>query len=122
LGNAINLVSPQESKGLEFDAVIVIEPEDIVAGDAHGHRLLYVALTRTVGYLDVVCAGEPLPLKPIDPRPLPGEHVGPPMPPLDASGITRLANDVATRLRRQSPPAQWDDVLREATRLLEPPQ
>ena len=62
LGEAINLVSPTEAKGLEFDAVVIVEPERIVAEHARGHRMLYVALTRTTGFLDVVCVGEPLPL------------------------------------------------------------
>lgn len=60
LGPGINLVSPQEAKGLEFDSVVVVEPEDIVAEDARGHRLLYVALTRTTRYLDIVCVRSPL--------------------------------------------------------------
>ncbi|WP_422745605.1 HelD family protein [Micromonospora sp. WMMD754] len=59
LGPGINLVGPQEAKGLEFDAVVVMEPEDIVAEDDRGHRLLYVALTRTTRYLDIVCVGSP---------------------------------------------------------------
>ncbi|MFG1953070.1 UvrD-helicase domain-containing protein [Micromonospora sp. NPDC048830] len=62
LGPGINLVGPHEAKGLEFDAVVVIEPADIVAADVRGHRLLYVALTRTTRYLDIVCSGSPLPM------------------------------------------------------------
>nr|WP_221381689.1 UvrD-helicase domain-containing protein [Actinoplanes polyasparticus] len=54
LGQGVNLVSPQEAKGLEFDATVVVEPKDIVAEDERGHRLLYVALTRTTRYLHVV--------------------------------------------------------------------
>ncbi len=54
LGQGVNLVSPQEAKGLEFDATIVVEPKDIIAEDERGHRLLYVALTRTTRYLHVV--------------------------------------------------------------------
>ncbi|MEO3778207.1 ATP-binding domain-containing protein, partial [Micromonospora sp. B11E3] len=61
LGPGINIVGPHEAKGLEFDAVVVVEPVDIVADDVRGHRLLYVALTRTTRYLDVVCSGSPLP-------------------------------------------------------------
>ncbi|MBU2668247.1 UvrD-helicase domain-containing protein [Actinoplanes bogorensis] len=54
LGQGVNLVSPQEAKGLEFDATVVVEPRDIIAEDERGHRLLYVALTRTTRYLHVV--------------------------------------------------------------------
>lgn len=60
LGPGVNLVSPQEAKGLEFDAVVVVEPEEIVAEDPRGHRLLYIALTRTTRYLSIVCFGDPL--------------------------------------------------------------
>ncbi|WP_173158338.1 ATP-binding domain-containing protein [Phytohabitans suffuscus] len=121
LGNAINLISPQESKGLEFDAVVVIEPEDIVAGDERGHRLLYVALTRTVGYLDIVCAGEPLPLRSVDVQPSTANEVTASVPALDPTRLTWLAKDIGARLRRHSPPEQWEDILREAARLLAPP-
>ena len=53
LSNAINLVTPEASKGLEFDAVIVVDPQRIV-DQPHGERLLYIALTRTTTRLDVV--------------------------------------------------------------------
>jgi DNA helicase IV len=49
-----------EAKGLEFDAVVVIEPADVLDGGARGARLLYVALTRAVQELVVVHA-RPLP-------------------------------------------------------------
>lgn len=62
LGGSINLVSPPDAKGLEFDAVVVVEPEAIVAEEDGGERMLYVALTRTIKYLTVVHAGAPLPL------------------------------------------------------------
>jgi len=57
------VVSPAEAKGLEFDAVVVVEPALVAqAGDDHhaGLRLLYVALTRAVQTLTVVHA-QPLP-------------------------------------------------------------
>ncbi|GAA1915388.1 HelD family protein [Nocardioides marmoribigeumensis] len=62
LSKSINVVSPEEAKGLEFDAVIVVEPEEIVAESPSGFRLLYVALTRTTRYLSVVHVGAALPL------------------------------------------------------------
>jgi DNA helicase IV len=49
-----------DSKGLEFDHVIVVEPARLVAGDRAGLRLLYVVLTRATRRLVVVHA-EPLP-------------------------------------------------------------
>jgi DNA helicase IV len=48
------------AKGLEFDAVIVVEPARIVAAEPRGLHRLYVALTRAVSALHVVHA-EPLP-------------------------------------------------------------
>lgn len=54
LTTAINLVSPHGAKGLEFDAVVVVDPQSIVDGGPHGVRMLYVALTRTTRALDIV--------------------------------------------------------------------
>jgi DNA helicase IV len=48
------------AKGLEFDAVIVVEPARIVAAHPRGAHHLYIALTRAVSSLDVMHA-EPLP-------------------------------------------------------------
>jgi len=59
-GNARVLLDPRRAKGLEFDAVVVVEPAAIVAASPSGHRDLYVALTRTTDRLVVVHA-EPLP-------------------------------------------------------------
>lgn len=40
--------------------MVVVEPVDIIAEDPRGHRLLYVALTRTTKYLDIVGVTDPL--------------------------------------------------------------
>jgi DNA helicase IV len=57
----ITVLTAAESKGLEFDALVVGEPASIVAEHpATGLNLLYVALTRAVMHLTVVHA-EPLP-------------------------------------------------------------
>ena len=55
----VTLLDPPEAKGLEFDAVVVVEPSAIHT-DARGGRLLYIALTRAVQALAIVHA-EPLP-------------------------------------------------------------
>ncbi|HEV2369320.1 MAG TPA: ATP-binding domain-containing protein, partial [Acidimicrobiales bacterium] len=47
-------------KGLEFDAVVVVEPDAILGQEAQGMRSLYVALTRATRRLAVVHA-RPLP-------------------------------------------------------------
>jgi DNA helicase IV len=59
VAEGVLVVSPAEAKGLEFDAVVVVEPALVArAGDDHhaGLRLLYVALTRAVQTLTVVHA------------------------------------------------------------------
>ena len=60
LGDAVTLIPPESAKGLEFDAVIVVEPAAIAAVGDHGLRLLYIALTRAVRTLTLIHA-EPLP-------------------------------------------------------------
>jgi DNA helicase IV len=123
LDSAINLVSPQEAKGLEFDAVVVVEPEEIVAGDERGHRMLYVALTRTTRYLDVVCSGEPLPLT-VPIRATPWEQPAPaprpdPTPPPDLAAVDRLAREIAANVTAGVPEPLWDEVLQRAAALLD---
>jgi DNA helicase IV len=54
------VISPLEAKGLEYDAVLVIAPDEIVAESPGGIRSLYVALTRATQRLvtlDVGSAG-----------------------------------------------------------------
>ena len=60
LEQAITLVAVDVVKGLEFDAVVVVEPARVVEESHQGLRALYVALTRATKHLDVVHA-EPLP-------------------------------------------------------------
>jgi DNA helicase IV len=54
LATAISLITPTEAKGLEFDAVVVVEPALVAASGPPGVRLLYVAMTRAVQHLTVV--------------------------------------------------------------------
>ncbi|MCP2288206.1 RNA polymerase recycling motor ATPase HelR [Nocardia amikacinitolerans] len=53
-------VPASETKGLEFDAVLVVEPERILADGPRGAAELYVALTRATQRLGVLHRG-PLP-------------------------------------------------------------
>ncbi len=53
-------VTPSATKGLEFDAVLVVEPERILAEGPRGAAELYVALTRATQRLGVLHRG-PLP-------------------------------------------------------------
>ncbi|MFI5584781.1 RNA polymerase recycling motor ATPase HelR [Amycolatopsis sp. NPDC051758] len=53
-------IPPSAAKGLEFDAVLVVEPERILAEGARGAAELYVALTRATQRLGVLHR-DPLP-------------------------------------------------------------
>ncbi|BDT91866.1 DNA helicase [Nocardia sputorum] len=53
-------VAASETKGLEYDAVLVVAPERILAGGPRGAAELYVALTRATQRLGVLHQG-PLP-------------------------------------------------------------
>ncbi len=52
--NQVAVLSPAMSKGLEFDAVVVVDPEAIAATPGSGPRDLYVASTRTTSQLLLV--------------------------------------------------------------------
>jgi DNA helicase IV len=43
-----------DSKGLEFDAVVVVEPDLIAADSSAGIRTLYAVLTRATQRLEIV--------------------------------------------------------------------
>lgn len=58
-GRDVEIHDPDTAKGLEFDAVVVVEPADLVGGAA-GAAPLYIALTRATSRLVVVHA-DPLP-------------------------------------------------------------
>ena len=46
------------AKGLEFDAVVVVDPAAIAAAEPRGLHRLYVVLTRAVSTLVVLHAGD----------------------------------------------------------------
>jgi DNA helicase IV len=56
----VTIVGATAVKGLEFDAVVVVEPSAIAGTDARGLRLLYIAMTRPIQHLSIVHAA-PLP-------------------------------------------------------------
>jgi DNA helicase IV len=60
LDEPVTLVPVELAKGLEFDAVVVVEPAAIVAEATNGLQALYVALTRTTRRLAII-HGQPLP-------------------------------------------------------------
>jgi DNA helicase IV len=52
--NKVVLMTVRQAKGLEFDAVVVVEPDEIVAGSPRGLSDLYVAVTRATRRLGVL--------------------------------------------------------------------
>ncbi|MCY7412122.1 MAG: AAA family ATPase, partial [Salinibacterium sp.] len=56
LNRTIAVLTPLEAKGLEFDSVVVVEPQEIVDEVARGAANLYVAMTRPTHRLAIVAA------------------------------------------------------------------
>jgi DNA helicase IV len=54
LTRAIAVLTPQEAKGLEFDAVVIVEPNEIIESSSRGVGALYVAMTRPTQRLHLV--------------------------------------------------------------------
>ena len=52
----IAVMTAQDAKGLEFDAVVIVEPAELV--DTHGAGGLYVAMSRSTQHLGIVHARE----------------------------------------------------------------
>lgn len=50
----VPLFGPEAVKGLEFDGVVIVAPDEIDDGSARGARLMYVAMTRAVQELAIV--------------------------------------------------------------------
>lgn len=69
----VAVLTVDQAKGLEFDTVIVVEPQQILDASPQGRNDLYVALTRATRHLGVVHSG-PLPaaLDRLRPRHAPG--------------------------------------------------
>jgi DNA helicase IV len=60
LDRPVSVLAVADAKGLEFDAVVLVEPGDIMAGSARGANDLYVALSRPTQRLRVLHS-DPLP-------------------------------------------------------------
>ncbi len=65
MSRPVTIVPAPAAKGLEFDAVVVVEPAAIAGDDRRGLRLLYVAMTRPIQHLSIV-HGRPLPAPLLD--------------------------------------------------------
>ncbi len=57
LERSVAVLTVSQAKGLEFDSVIVVEPERIVADSPRGHGDLYVAMTRATQRLGIIHCG-----------------------------------------------------------------
>jgi DNA helicase IV len=51
------VVDPMSTKGLEYDATVVVDPDEITRESPGGIRVLYVALTRAAHRMTVVRPG-----------------------------------------------------------------
>lgn len=143
----IVLLDPVASKGLEFDAVVVVEPEAIVESDPQGLRLLYVALTRCTTQLSIVHSGASLPI-PAGDEPVAGpaaslfpsitptveqqeldieqargetEQIAPVRPTSSSGGriVGAVAGSLAEEIRSTVDPAMWPAVLDALRQALE---
>ncbi|RQW85384.1 HelD family protein [Micromonospora globispora] len=57
LENRVVVLTVSQAKGLEFDTVLVVDPDRIVAESPRGHSDLYVALTRATQRLGILRTG-----------------------------------------------------------------
>jgi DNA helicase IV len=53
-GGRVSVLEALDTKGLEFDGIVVVEPDEIVSESPAGIHTLYVVLTRATQQLDVV--------------------------------------------------------------------
>ncbi|MEQ0557791.1 ATP-binding domain-containing protein [Amycolatopsis sp. NEAU-NG30] len=60
-GERLSVLTVERAKGLEFDSVVLVAPDEVVAGSPRGLNDLYVALTRATRRLGVVVTGEEVP-------------------------------------------------------------
>jgi superfamily I DNA/RNA helicase len=68
LDSPVALLTVGQSKGLEFDRVVLVNPAGILAQSPAGGHDLYVAITRATHRLTVVHAGDlPASLRRLDP-------------------------------------------------------
>ena len=58
LTSEVALLTAQDAKGLEFDAVIVVDPVAMVAASERGAAALYVSMTRATQRLTLVATGD----------------------------------------------------------------
>jgi DNA helicase IV len=53
-GGRVQVIDPMSTKGLEYDATVIVDPDEVTAESPGGVRVLYVALTRAAHRMAVV--------------------------------------------------------------------
>ncbi|HET8593936.1 MAG TPA: UvrD-helicase domain-containing protein [Intrasporangium sp.] len=53
----VHVVDPMSTKGLEYDATVIVDPDEITRESPGGVRVLYVALTRAAHRMTILKAG-----------------------------------------------------------------
>jgi DNA helicase IV len=54
LSDRVAVIDPMSTKGLEYDATVVVDPDEITPESPGGARVLYVALTRAAHRMTVL--------------------------------------------------------------------
>jgi DNA helicase IV len=54
LSDRVVVIDPMSTKGLEYDATVIVDPDEITAESPGGVRVLYVALTRAAHRMTVL--------------------------------------------------------------------
>ena len=54
LSDRVAVIDPMSTKGLEYDATVIVDPDEITAESPGGARVLYVALTRAAHRMTVL--------------------------------------------------------------------
>ena len=60
----VNVIDPMSTKGLEYDATVVVDPDEIAAESPGGIRVLYVALTRAAHRMTILSPSPRVPGSP----------------------------------------------------------
>jgi len=55
----VKVVTPMSTKGLEYDATVIVDPAEITAASPGGVRVLYVALTRAAHRMTILELAQP---------------------------------------------------------------
>ena len=113
IGDCVTVLRGIDSKGLEFDNVVIVEPSAVMQERTLGHNVLYVAMTRAMKRLRVVHS-EPLP-------PVLGDWTADPQrladvesPTLDADrGVyaSLVADDIQAYVASMLPQLPLDDLV-----------